>query len=67
MRPAWRARRRLMRAMLKRLAACFSESKFGQLFVACMLRRHLKTCATGNFHERLWVEIRLAGKELLET
>jgi hypothetical protein len=29
MRPASRARRRVMRAMPKRFAACFSESKFG--------------------------------------
>src|ERR1041385_3029139 len=37
MRPASRARRRVMRAMPTRFAACFSESKFGQFCVVSMV------------------------------
>ena len=46
MRPFPRARNNVIRATPKRFAACFSESKLGYLFVACMIQVHHNGCAT---------------------
>ncbi len=46
MRPFPRARNNVIRATPKRFAACFSESKLGYFFVACIIQVRHKGCAT---------------------
>jgi hypothetical protein len=43
----------VMRAMPKRFAACFSESKFGYFSVVSMVAVHYKSHATELFRNRL--------------